>query len=74
MREKRRAGAVRLSCIVAYITFMVSACMLDSMTWIPFILCCISMTWLLLVAAANDLKLHRCNREEPEDETDMLQL
>lgn len=57
-RERRRARAVRISCVVAYITFMVSACMLDSMTWIPFILCFISMMWLLLVAAANDAELH----------------
>lgn len=63
-KDKWRARAVRISCIVAYITFMVSACMLDSMTWIPFIICCVSMAWLLLVAAANDSELHRYNSEE----------
>lgn len=52
-RERMRAGAVRVSCLVAAGTFMVSASMLDSLTWIPFILCCVSLGWLMLVATAN---------------------
>lgn len=61
-REKQRAGAVKISCLVAAGTFMVSACMLDSQTWIPSILCCMSVAWLALVGMANDRKLHRCNK------------
>lgn len=53
-REKRRTRAVKTSCIIALITFFISACMLDSLTWIPFVLCCLSISWLGLVAMAND--------------------
>ena len=66
-REKQRAGAVKISCLVAAGTFIVNACALDSLTWIPSILCCVSVAWLALVELANDRKLHRCNREEKHD-------
>lgn len=66
-REKQRAGAVKISCLVAAGTFIVNACALDSLTWIPSILCCVSVAWLALVGLANDRKLHRCNREEKHD-------
>lgn len=53
-RERKRAGAVKISCLVAAVIFMVSACALDSLTWVPFVLCCLSISWLTLVGIAND--------------------
>ncbi len=66
-RDRKRAGIIKRSCIVAAVTFFVSACALDSLTWVPSILCCVSVAWLALVGMANDRKLHRCNREEKHD-------
>lgn len=48
-----RTRVIKGSCIVAAITFFVSACMLDSMTWVPFILCLVSLAWLGIVAQVN---------------------
>lgn len=53
-RKKWRTRAVKTSCLVAAVMFFVSACMLDSLTWVPFVLCCLSISWLGLVAMAND--------------------
>lgn len=66
-RKKRRTRAVKTSCIVAAVMFFVSACMLDSLTWIPFVVCCISLFWLGLVAMANDRR-----KDEKKSETKIL--
>lgn len=66
-REKRRTRAVKTSCIVAAVMFFVSACMLDSLTWIPFVVCCLSISWLGLVAMANDRR-----KDEKKSETKVL--
>ena len=42
-----------LACLAAFI-FMTSACMVDSESWIPFIVCCVSMLYLMTFAYAND--------------------
>lgn len=67
-RDRKRAGIIKRSCIVAAVTFFVSACALDSLTWVPSIMCCVSAGWLALVGVANDRKLHRCNRKEDINE------
>lgn len=53
-REKRRTRIIRLSCYTAAVVFLISATALDSLTWIPFIPCCMSIGWLTLVGIAND--------------------
>ena len=53
-REKRRTRIIRLSCYIAAVVFLISATALDSLTWIPFIPCCMSIGWLTLVGVAND--------------------
>lgn len=37
------------------ILFIVSGCMLDSASWIPYIVCVISAAWLALFAYANKM-------------------
>lgn len=53
-REKWRTRIIRLSCYTAAVVFLISATALDSLTWIPFIPCCMSIGWLTLVGVAND--------------------
>ncbi len=53
-REKRRTRIIKLSCYIAAVVFLISATALDSATWIPFILCCLAVSWLTLVGVAND--------------------
>lgn len=53
-RKKRRTRIIRLSCYTAAVVFLISATALDSLTWVPFVLCCLSISWLGLVAMAND--------------------
>lgn len=48
-----RRRLIKTSCIVAGIVFFVSVCMLDSMTWVPFVLCVVSLIWLGVVAQVN---------------------
>lgn len=48
-----RRRLIKASCVVAGIVFFVSVCMLDSMTWVPFVLCLVSLAWLGIVAQAN---------------------
>ena len=62
-REKRRTRIIRLSCYVAAVVLLISAAMLDSATWIPFILCCLSIGWLTLVGVANDPYRKKGTRE-----------
>lgn len=38
---------------LAVISFMVSVCMLDSISWIPAIVCAVSLAWLVIMAWAN---------------------
>lgn len=59
-----RTRIIKTSCIVAAITFFVSACMLDSMTWVPFILCLVSLAWIGIVAQVN----YPYRKEEKDDE------
>ena len=59
-----RTRVVKGSCVVAAIVFFVSACMLDSMTLIPFIVCCLSLAWLGIVAHVN----YPYRKEEKDDE------
>ena len=61
---KMRRTLIKGSCIVAGIVFFVSACMLDSMTLIPFIVCCLSLAWLGIVAHVN----WPYRKEEKDDE------
>ncbi len=53
-RRERRTRIVKISCYIAAVVFLISATALDSLTWIPFILCCLSIGWLTLVGVAND--------------------
>lgn len=53
-RRERRTRIVKISCYIAAVVFLISATALDSLTWIPFILCCLSISWLTLVGVAND--------------------
>lgn len=62
-REKRRTRIIRLSCYTAAVVFLISATALDSLTWIPFILCCLSIGWLTLVGVANDTYRKKGTRE-----------
>lgn len=62
-RKQRRKRAVKMSCIIAAILFFLSACMLDSNSIAPFVICCVSLTWLGIVAIANDER-----KEVKEDE------
>ena len=42
---------------IAYIDFLVftiSACLIDSNSWLPFVICCISGSYLAAFAYAND--------------------
>lgn len=59
-----RIRLIKTSCIVAAIVFFISACMLDSITWIPFILCLVSLIWLGIVAHVN----YPYRKEEKDDE------
>lgn len=61
-RRERRTRIVKISCYIVAVVFLISATALDSLTWIPSILCCVSVAWLALVGLANDRKLHRCNK------------
>ena len=62
-REKRRTRIIRLSCYTAAVVFLISATALDSLTWIPFILCCLAVSWLTLVGVANDPYRKKGTRE-----------
>lgn len=53
-RREKRTRIIRLSCYIAAVVFLISATALDSLTWIPFIICCLSIGWLTLVGVAND--------------------
>lgn len=66
-RKKRRTRIIRLSCYTAAVVFLISATALDSLTWIPFVVCCLSISWLGLVAMANDRR-----KDEKKSETKIL--
>ena len=59
-----RTRVIKGSCIVAGIVFCVSACMLGSMAWVPFIVCMVSLAWLGIVAHVN----YPYRKEEKDDE------
>lgn len=65
-----RTRVLKGSCVVAAIVFFVSACMLDSMTWVPFILCMVSLAWLGIVAQVN----WPYRKEEKDDENNSRNL
>lgn len=46
---------VKTTAAIMGIAFLVSGCMLDSESWIPFIVCMISAAWLALFAYANKM-------------------
>ena len=58
-----RTRVIKGSCVVAAIVFFVSACMLDSMTWVPLILCMVSLAWLGIVAQVNWPYRYRKDKE-----------
>lgn len=62
-RRERRTRIVKISCYIAAVVFLISATALDSLTWIPFILCCLSIGWLTLVGVANDPYRKKGTRE-----------
>ena len=66
-RKRRRTRIIRLSCYTAAVVFLISATALDSLTWIPFVVCCLSISWLGLVAMANDRR-----KDEKKSETKIL--
>lgn len=48
-----RKKILKASVIVAVITFILSACMLDSESFIPMIICGVSASWLSFLALVN---------------------
>ena len=62
-RRERRTRIVKISCYIAAVVFLISATALDSLTWIPFILCCLSIGWLTLVGVATDPYRKKGTRE-----------
>lgn len=49
----QRTRIIKTSCWFAGTTFFICGALLDSGTWIPYILCSLSIIWLTLVATAN---------------------
>lgn len=54
-KEKIKNCILKGTAMLASVTFIMSACCLDSESWLPFILCMVSMTWLAVFAYANGL-------------------
>jgi hypothetical protein len=50
---KMKRAVLKTSVWVAGIAFMFSICMVDSESWIPVIVCYLSLGWLMLMAWAN---------------------
>lgn len=51
-----RVKILKVLTIIAFIVFILSACTIDSETWIPYIACGVSSAWLFLIAIANSPK------------------
>ena len=51
-----RVKILRFITFIAFIIFILSACCFESETWLPYISCSISLSWLLLIAIANTPK------------------
>jgi hypothetical protein len=45
---------------VAAMVFITSGCALDSQSWLPYIVCGVSLAWLVLFFIANWEALHEC--------------
>lgn len=45
---------------VAAVAFIVSGCCLDSQSWLPHIICGVSLLWLALIVIANREALNEC--------------
>ena len=45
---------------VAAIAFILSGCALDSQSWLPHIICGVSLLWLVLMVIANWEALNEC--------------
>lgn len=44
---------LKLLASLAGLTFMISGCMIDSESWVPFIVCCVALVYLMTFAYAN---------------------
>lgn len=45
---------LKATAYIAFIAYFTAACFVDSDSWIPFIIVCVSMGWLIIFAYAND--------------------
>ena len=45
---------LKLLASLAGLTFMISGCMIDSESWVPFIVCCVALVYLMTFVYAND--------------------
>lgn len=57
-----RVKILKIITVINLIIAILSACCLDSESWLPEILCLISSAWLLLIAVANTPKGSDHNR------------
>ncbi len=53
---------------ISALTVIISICMLDSESWIPTIVCTVSLLWLLMVLVINDPARDKKKRRSEEDD------
>ena len=56
---------------ISALTVIISICMLDSESWIPTIVCTVSLLWLLMVLVINDPAKDMKKKRRSEDEIDI---
>lgn len=56
---------------ISAITVIITICMLDSESWIPTIVCTVSLLWLLMVLVINDPAKDMKKKRRSEDEIDI---
>lgn len=56
---------------ISALTVIISICMLDSKSWIPTIVCTVSLLWLLMVLVINDPTKDMKKKRRSEDEIDI---
>jgi len=52
-RKKLKNTILKVTAWIMVVIFLVSGCALDSASWIPHIVCSLSLAWLALFAYAN---------------------
>ena len=56
---------------ISALTVIISICMLDSESWIPTVVCTVSLLWLLMVLVINDPAKDMKKKRRSEDEIDI---